>query len=94
MTFYSIWKNLEKFKNNEFLVTPEYRLSHGDLIDLVNRLVTLFDEYKILPSSRVIILTKNEGAAIVGFIASLLDGLVPIMLTPDTPWRRVASIND
>ncbi|MDQ5770967.1 AMP-binding protein [Thiothrix subterranea] len=92
MDFHSIWRNLKKFKNNDFLTMLEYRLNYGDLIELINRLVTLFDEYNILPSSRVIILTHNEGAAIVGFIASLLDGVVPIMLTPDTPHRRVASI--
>ena len=77
MDFRSIWSNLEKYKHNDFLVTPNYQLSNADLIDTVSRLVTLFDEHKLSPGSRVLILTHNEGAAIVGFITALLDELTP-----------------
>ena len=94
MDFHSIWNNLDKYKKNDFLVTPEYTLSNADLIDLVGRLVTQFDEYDLSEGSRILILTRNEGAAIVAFIASLLDGLAPVMLTPDTPDIRVDSIVD
>ena len=92
MDFHSIWSGLEQYKKNDFLVTPEYKLSNHDLIDLVGRLVTRFDEYNVSVGGRVLILTHNEGAAIVAFIASLLDGLTPVMLTPDTPDVRVDSI--
>ena len=92
MDFHSIWSSLEQYKKNDFLVTPEYKLSNRDLIDLVGRLVTRFDECNVSVGGRVLILTHNEGAAIVAFIASLLDGLAPVMLTPDTPDVRVDSI--
>lgn len=92
MDFHSIWKNLNYFKNNDFLVSTDYKLSNANLINLVSRWGVLFDEYKIQSASRVLIITRNEGAAIIGFIASLLDGMIPVMLTPDTPQRRVTSI--
>lgn len=92
MDFAAIWANIQRHKKHDFLITPDYQLRYKDLANLVNRLLGLMDTYKILPASRIIILTQNEGAAVISFIAALLEGIIPVMLTPDTPQRRVAAI--
>jgi acyl-CoA synthetase (AMP-forming)/AMP-acid ligase II len=40
----------------------------------------------------VLILMPDEGVAIAGFIAAMLDGLVPVMLTPETSPARAAAV--
>ena len=88
----SMWDGLAESPRAEFLVTPQNRLTRGDLADLVGGMLAVFDANGLVPGSRVLILTRNEGAAITAFIAALLDGLVPVMLTPDTPGARAAAV--
>ena len=88
----SMWDGLGKSPHAEFLVTPQDRLTRGDLSDMVRGMLAIFDDNCLVPGNRVLILTRNEGAAITAFVAALLDGLVPVMLTPDTPEARVAAV--
>lgn len=87
-----MWDQLGEFPRADFLVTPKDRLTRGDLSGLVRGILAVFDANGLMPGSRVLILTRNECAAITAFIAALLDGLVPVMLTPDTPEARVAAV--
>jgi acyl-CoA synthetase (AMP-forming)/AMP-acid ligase II/acyl carrier protein len=87
-----MWEQLGESPHAEFLVTPQYRLTRDDLHGLVRRMLAVFDANGLAPGKRVLILTRNEGTAITAFVAALLDGLVPVMLTPDTTEDRVAAI--
>lgn len=92
LSFRSMWEQLHDSPSAEFLVTPKYRLTRGDLHGLVRGMLAVFDANDLVQGERVLIMTKNEGAAITAFVAALLDGLVPVMLTPDTPEDRVAAV--
>lgn len=92
LSFRSMWEQLGETPHTEFLVTPHYRLTRGDLHGLVRKMLAVFDVNGLAPGKRVLILTRNEGAAITAFVSALLDGLVPVMLTPDTAEDRVAAI--
>ncbi len=87
-----MWEQLDESPDAEFLVTPQYRLTRRDLQGLVRGMLAVFDANGLVQGNRVLILTRNEGAAISAFVAALLDGLVPVMLSPDTPEDRVAAV--
>lgn len=48
----------------------------------------LFSAAGLDPGARILIQTGNERIAVAVFTAALLDGLVPVMLTPETPTAR------
>lgn len=88
----SMWDGLASARDAEFLASPTVSLTHGDLRELVQALLAAFDRHGLRPGDRVLILSAHEGAAIAAFIAALLDGLVPVMLSPDTPAPRAAAL--
>jgi long-chain acyl-CoA synthetase len=66
--------------------------SYRSLVDDVRKCCALFDIRGLAPGGRILILTWNERIAISAFVAALLDGHVPIMLTPETPNSRAKAI--
>jgi long-chain acyl-CoA synthetase len=67
-------------------------LTYADLLDDIRRFCGVFDVRGLNAGDRVMILTGNERRAIGAFVAALLDGLVPVMLTRETPADRVEAI--
>ena len=88
----ALWAQVVRGGRRDFLVTPDLRMSFADLGEAIGRWLAWFDAHGILAGDRVLIRTANEAAAITGFIAGLLDGVVPIVVTPDTPDTRLLSL--
>lgn len=78
----------------KFIDWPESSLQYATLRDDVRRCCALYDGHKLKRRDRVLIITQDEKVAVTSFIAALLDGLVPIMLAPDTRGSRAESIAD
>jgi long-chain acyl-CoA synthetase len=76
----------------EFIVRPDRALPYDQFIRGVNGSCALFDKKGADIGDRVLIITRDEDAAITLFVAALLDGLVPVMLSPDTPESRARSL--
>ncbi len=76
----------------EFLVGPESVQRYDELLSGLHGCCGLFDAHGLSAGDRVMIVTADEGAAITAFVAAMLDGLVPVMLTPDTPASRAAAV--
>jgi acyl-CoA synthetase (AMP-forming)/AMP-acid ligase II/acyl carrier protein len=76
----------------EFLVRPGGVLRYDQLLDGIRGCCALFHERGTVEGERVLIVTTDEQAAITTFAAALLDGLVPVMLTPDTAEPRAAAL--
>ena len=55
-------------------------------------MIARFDELSLQPGDRVMIVTENEFVAVGVFIASILDGIVPVMLAPYSPPSRLVSM--
>lgn len=88
----SIWKCIRADAGREFLRSPRGQFSHGRLADTITRFCGAFDAAQLSPGSRVVIVTANEAVAASAFLAALLDGLVPVMLSPDSKPDRIQAI--
>ena len=75
-----------------FIEWQNARLTYADFADDLRRFCGLFSAHELIPGDRIVIATETERHAIGAFTAALLDGLVPIMLTPQTPAPRIAAI--
>lgn len=82
----------QKTSATDFLVTPVTTLQRRDLADLVKRFATAFDAAGQSASDRILIVLADEAAAVAVFVAALFDGLVPVIMPPDTPAERVAAV--
>ena len=87
-----LWNQLRAATKADFMVMPDCRISYVDLEHAVRRWMSRFDSAQLQEGDRVLIRTGNEVAAVSGFIAALLDGLVPILLTADTPDFRALAL--
>ena len=86
------WQRLNANPAADFMVMPEMVMQRGDLAGLVSRLVARLEAEGVREGDRVLIRTGDEACATVCVIACLLDGLVPVMLSPETPDDRAAHI--
>jgi len=75
-----------------FMAMPGLRVSYADLAGAVGAWLAWFDAIGLGPGQRLVIRTADEWAAVSAFIAGLLDGVVPVLLTGDTPDLRLAAI--
>jgi len=75
-----------------FIEWQDARLTYADFAEDLRRFCGLFSAHELIPGDRIVIATETERQAIGAFTAALLDGLVPIMLTPQTPAPRIAAI--
>lgn len=88
------WKTIEHGKKRDFLVLPQQRVSYADLREMTGQWLGWFTSAGISPGDRLVIRTADEVAAVTAFIAALLDGVVPVVLTADTPDARLAGVVD
>lgn len=87
-----LWRNFEGAGRDDFLVTPDITLSYKDILHGVRCWLALFDAAEIGPGDRFVLRTDQQGAAISGFLAGLIDGAVPVLLEGGCPDPRLASI--
>jgi acyl-CoA synthetase (AMP-forming)/AMP-acid ligase II/acyl carrier protein len=87
-----LWQSLEKTGPPEFLVIPTATLLRRDLAELVGRFAAAFDAAGLSAGDRVLIILADEASAVAAFVAALFDGLVPVMLSAETPAPRAAAV--
>lgn len=93
-TLADMWAPAQVHPKADFLVGVKTRMSYGQLVSAVRGWLALFDTRDIHPGDRVVIRTANEAAASSAFIAALLDGIVPVILSPETRAERLRAIVD
>ena len=91
-SFSDAWNRLNAAPKSDFMVSPEMTMSKGDLAGLVQHLAAEFEAKGVSQGDRVFIRTKDEGCAIISFLTCLLDGVVPVMVSPGTPNERATHI--
>ncbi|MFC1605788.1 AMP-binding protein [Pseudomonadota bacterium] len=87
-----LWERLNADAGREFIRSPIGSVSYGRLASLVPRFCSAFDQAQAGEGERVVIVTDNEPVAGSAFLAALLDGLVPVMLSPDSSKDRIEAI--
>lgn len=87
-TLRELWTETEERSRQEFLVLPDARHSYGDLISAVRRLCAVFDDHGLEAGDRIAICTEDDFAAVSIFIAALVHGVVPTLLSPQTKRDR------
>jgi len=92
LSLQTLWDNLKAAPRAEFMAHPAARYSYADLDRAVRRWCAWFDAAGIAEGDRVLIRTAHDWVAATGFIAALLDGVVPVLMTGDTPELRALSV--
>lgn len=87
-----LWHSIEGNRRRDFLVSPDLTLSYGALAEGVRCWMAMFDVAGLAAGDRFVIRTEREDVAIAGFIAGLVDGIVPVLLEGSCPDPRLASI--
>lgn len=87
-----MWQTICRAGKRPFIITPEQKFSYADLHAAVLRWLALFDDAEMAEGDRILIRSSHEFSVISCFIASLLDGKVPVTLTIDTKPARLAAI--
>lgn len=93
-TLAELWAPALAHPRADFLIGVKARMSYGQLVSAVKGWLALFDARNVHPGDRVVIRTANEAAASSAFIAALLDGIVPVILSPETRADRLHAIVD
>lgn len=77
-----------------FIEWNDERFGYQSLLDDVRKWCGLFDARGLALGTNIVILTGNERIAVSVFIAALLDGYVPIMLSSEMPSVRAKAISE
>lgn len=94
MTLTDLWSRAHANPGADFLIGINQRMSYGQLTSAVSGWLAVFDTTDVCPGDRIIIRTANEAAACSVFIAALMDGIVPVILSPETRSDRLTAIVD
>ena len=88
----TLWQKAHDSPDHVFLDAPAFAITYRDLIARIGAELHRFDSAGLRHGDRLLIRSADETAAIVLFLAALLDGLVPVMLAPGTPDERMTAI--
>lgn len=88
----TIWQRMQRHPGSVFLRSTAGSMPYGRLVELVGRFCADFDRAEPGQGDRLLIVTANEPVAAAAFLAGLLDGLVPVMLSPDSKPERLRAI--
>ena len=75
-----------------FWIGETDRWSWGDLSERVDAWCGLFDLAELCPGDTVVAVTRDDWSATTLFLAAILDGLVPTVLSPEAGDARVTSV--
>ena len=90
----SLWDQISLGSARKFLRSPRGVVSYKRLYEVVCSFCAEFDRRSVGQGERVVIVTANEAVASAAFLASLLDGKVPVMLSAESGPGRIAAIRD
>lgn len=88
-----VWHTLGAQGRAPFLVTPSQKMSYRELLAWIEDICGLFDEHGLDQRSTITIAVSDDAAACAIFLAALLDGIVPVMLSAEAHTDRVAAIS-
>jgi long-chain acyl-CoA synthetase len=92
--FRSLWDQVSLGSGRKFLRSPRGAVTYKRLYEVVCSFCAEFDRRSVGQGERVVIVTANEAVGSAAFLASLLDGKVPVMLSADSGPGRIAAIRD
>ena len=87
-----LWQSICAQPRAEFLVNPKERRTYRDLAKRIQTNCAAFDAAGLSAGDRLTIALSDEFEASAVFLAALLDGLVPALLSPHAFEERRASI--
>ncbi|WP_439149151.1 AMP-binding protein [Sulfitobacter sp.] len=87
-----LWRSFEVGGRTDFLISPETTLSYSEMQEGIRCWMALFDEAGLAQGDRFVLRTDRQETAISGFLAGLIDGVVPVLLEGSCPDQRLASI--
>jgi len=87
-----VWRCICADSKRVFLQSPLGSVNYGRLADLITRFCGIFDYEGVSQGDRVVIASKNEPVAGAAFLAAMLDGLIPVMLSPESRMDRINAI--
>lgn len=87
-----MWDRIQKQGRSDFIVSPKDRVTYRTLAQHIECACGGFDSAGLVVGDRVAIALSNELQACASFIAALLDGLVPSMISPQASDERRAAI--
>lgn len=87
-----LWARIRSRGKGEFLVSPHYRVTYKHLGRRIQAACAAFDRVGLSQGDRLTIALGDEREASAVFLAALLDGLVPAMLSPLASHERRAAI--
>lgn len=90
----TIWRNIAEGGKRPFLVAPGKTWSYTELSRAIRQWLALFDKSDLRSGDFYVICTADEFLLCSGFIAGLLDGRVPVVLSADTPLPRLLAVSD
>lgn len=87
-----LWAGFAAGTRDDFMVTPQRRISYREAGQGIRRWLAAFDAAGVRAGDRVVIRTDRDEVAAIGFIAALVDGVVPVLLEGGCPDPRLAAI--
>lgn len=87
-----LWQTIAGAGSADFLVMPGLRLGYGDLMRGIRVWIAEFDAAGLQPGDRVVIRTDQPDLVSAGFLAALVDGVVPVVLEGSCPDARLRAI--
>ena len=88
MNLAALWDNARAGGKAEWMTMPGGAMDYAALVQAVRRWCAWFDAAGAGEGDRVLIRTSDDVVAATGFIAAMLDGVVPVLMTGDTPDLR------
>ncbi|MDB4222352.1 acyl--CoA ligase [Granulosicoccus sp.] len=89
---HQIIKNIYEGNKKPFAVRIDETQSYTTLAERISVCLHEFDSAGLSAADRVMIVTSDESAAVSAFLAALLDGKVPTVISTDTPDKRLKSL--
>jgi acyl-CoA synthetase (AMP-forming)/AMP-acid ligase II/acyl carrier protein len=88
----AIWAGILAGGKRPFLIQPDRTWSHAELEQAVRRWLARFDALGLGAGDRVLMCLGDDMLVISCFVAALLDGKVPVNLSPDTPAAKLLAL--
>lgn len=88
----TLWDQALAGGRAEFIRLPGASVDFAGLQRAVRRWLAWFDAAGLAEGDRVLIRTGDDLVAATGFIAAMLDGVVPVLMTGDTPDLRALAV--
>lgn len=92
MNLAGLWSNALAGGKTEWMAMPGASMDYAALVQAVRRWCGWFDAAGAGEGDRVLIRTHDDVIAATGFIAAMLDGVVPVLMTGDTPDLRALAV--